>query len=865
MFKSAINRTESKAGNLFQYNDYLPFHRSVAVTGQRRADGSKLNAFLCSAAVRYRYVTYGNMFLNVLYIYKAGLSLPPPTFSREKDKFMRKALLFIFFLFSHFAFSGCTTPMQKHWLNNEFYRSAQYFEKNLSAEKADLDDLYFYCISLYEIKNYEKFNNCHDTFFGRSINTGTINRTSRDALLAEIHAFRARNMIDLGADADDVKKEINYSLALLSKASPNFHNGYKIAEIHVYEAAGTFAAIKGDHATALDYINKIGSVTSMAEFQLRPIKNAAIAGIYFILKDYENAKKVIEKYSGSLFYSFAQALEVVMVFPLLVHYADVGTDTSLGAWTERGVFLSEFMLAKIFFETGNINEAKKGYEKLLSQKMSSNYERLHWTSLADLASIYKKEGRLKESIKYLELAVDIIETQRKSVFSEGSKIGFVGDKQAVYHDLIQALYEDDQHEKAFEYVERAKSRALVDLLASKKDFAYRGVNEQEIRTLLATNDSAETQVAIQDVSADRAKTRSVQIRIREDLKNKAPELASLVTVTYQPVSGILSQISAEEALIEYYYHDRDMYAFVLSEGKLQTIKLNGDGLTDDIQEFRKSLETPNSDRFMAVSKRLYKRLFQPVESALNKRSLIIVAHGALHYLPMNALHDGSGYLIDRYSIRMMPSASAIKYLNKEKTEKTGELLVFGNPDRGDPRLDLMYAEQEAIEVGNTRTKSRVFLRQNATEAALRKYGNSYRYLHFATHGQFDPEAPLKSALLLAPDPQYNGILSVDKLYSLNIDADLVTLSSCETGLSRIANGDDLVGLIRGFLYAGSSSIVASLWKVDDLATAELMARFYRELLKNDKVEALREAQLETKKRYPHPYYWASFQLTGNAK
>ena len=100
---------------------------------------------------------------------------------------------------------------------------------------------------------------------------------------------------------------------------------------------------------------------------------------------------------------------------------------------------------------------------------------------------------------------------------------------------------------------------------------------------------------------------------------------------------------------------------------------------------------------------------------------------------------------------------------------------------------------------------------------------------------------------------------------MQLDADIVTLSACETGLSKIASGDDLVGLTRGFLYAGSSSIVASLWKVDDRATAELMTRFYKELPGSDKVEALRKAQLETKKNYPHPYYWASFQLTGNAR
>jgi CHAT domain-containing protein len=764
-----------------------------------------------------------------------------------------------------FAFPGCTTPMQKYWLNSQFHQSAEYFEKNLSTYKAGLDDLYYYCLSLYEIKNYEKFANCHDAFFARTGKADTINRTSRDALLAELHSFKARNMIDLGADYDEIKKEVDYSLALLKKAPPSFHNGYKIPEIHVYETAGIVAAIRGDRATALDYVSRIKTVTSMAEFQLRPIKNAAIAGIYFIMKDYADAKKVIQEYSGSAFYAFAQAVEVMMVIPLLVHYADVGTDTSTGAWAERGTFLSEFMVAKILFETGSLDEAKSGYEKLLSQKMAVNYERLHWTSLADLASIYRKEGRLKESIKYLEQAIEIIENQRKSIFSEGSKIGFVGDKQAVYHALIRALYEDGQYESAFEYVERSKSRALVDLLASKNDFAVRSGNEKEIRTLLAAQESAETRISMEVASSDSAKTRSVQVRVREDLRNKAPELASLVTVTYQPVSELLSEIATDEALIEYYYQDENMYAFVLSGRKLQTVKLNGAGLMDDVMDFRRLIEKPGSSDFMDASRKLYNRLFQPIEGALGQRSLIIVPHGILHYLPMNALHDGRSYLIDRYSVSMMPSAGALKYLSKVKARKGGGVLIFGNPDLGEARLDLAYAEREARDVASLRPNSKVFIRKEATEAALRRYGSDYSYLHFATHGEFNPESPLQSALLLSPDSQYNGIMSVNKIYSLNLTLDLVTLSACETGLSKIANGDDLVGLIRGFLYAGSSSIVASLWKVDDLATAELMTRFYTELERTDKREALRTAQLETKKKYPHPYYWASFQLTGSAK
>jgi len=380
------------------------------------------------------------------------------------------------------------------------------------------------------------------------------------------------------------------------------------------------------------------------------------------------------------------------------------------------------------------------------------------------------------------------------------------------------------------------------------------------------NDAADAEAIIQDASViDKGRTRSIQIRTRQDLKNRAPELASLVTVTHQTVSDLHALIPRDEALIEYYYRGREMYAFILSDGRLKAVKLDSEGLAEDVQAFRRLVDSPSSTGFMEMAEKLYRRLFQPLESTLNKKHLMIVFHGALHYLPANALHDGKGYLIDRYSIRMMPSAGAMKYLSDKKTDRRGGILIFGNPDLGDPGLDLEYAQREAAEIARIRPASRVFVRKEATEAALRRYGSSYPCIHFATHGQFNAESPLKSALLLAPDLEHNGVLTVDKLYSLTLDADLVTLSACETGLSRIANGDDMVGLTRGFLYAGSRSIVASLWKVDDLATSLLMTRFYRELDKTDKREALRTAQLENKKKYPHPYYWASFQLTGSAQ
>jgi CHAT domain-containing protein len=147
---------------------------------------------------------------------------------------------------------------------------------------------------------------------------------------------------------------------------------------------------------------------------------------------------------------------------------------------------------------------------------------------------------------------------------------------------------------------------------------------------------------------------------------------------------------------------------------------------------------------------------------------------------------------------------------------------------------------------------------------VRELGSGFSMLHFATHGKFNADTPLNSGLYLAKGRDADGILTVGDLYGLNFDSDLVTLSACETGLGKVANGDDVIGLTRGFLYAGARSIVASLWEVDDAATEQLMVSFYGNLKDHDKREALRLAQIETRTKFPHPMFWAAFQIVGRA-
>jgi CHAT domain-containing protein len=207
----------------------------------------------------------------------------------------------------------------------------------------------------------------------------------------------------------------------------------------------------------------------------------------------------------------------------------------------------------------------------------------------------------------------------------------------------------------------------------------------------------------------------------------------------------------------------------------------------------------------------------------------------------------------------------LRFLRAPQAASRAGILALGNPDLGDPKMDLRFAEEEALAVVQKVPQSRALVRKEASESALRRFGAAFSYLHFATHGEFNADAPLESALLLAKDERADGLLTVNKLYSLRLDADLVTLSACETGLGKVASGDDVVGLTRGFLYAGASTVVASLWKVDDRATAALMTRFYDELRSGDKREALRAAQLATREKFLHPFFWAAFQLTGSAR
>ena len=622
---------------------------------------------------------------------------------------------------------------------------------------------------------------------------------------------------------------------------------------------GLAYALDGERENALKAATELEKISTDYPYTLLGgDKATGLTKIHLALKDYSKALEAIEQGKDTLFGSLAKGVSGMIV---------IGETKGKGMWVWQEL-PREFIYNKGLFEVGRINEAKVGYDKLLQIPQTRENGDLYWVILFDRGRIAEQEGDLKGAVGYYRQAVDVIEQQRSTINTEASKIGFVGDKQAVYARLIATLVEQGQAGEAFDYVERSKSRALVDMLASKKDFAAPVSDPEKVKLVLAQLDAADLGTRVQDAStksnAQPTGTRNLLVA-RDALQSAAPELSSLVTVTSVPSAKLGSLVGADETLIEYYYNGDNLIAFVLSRAGLSVTKLDGAGLDSQVQALRTAIEQPGTKAWQTLSRALYGKLWKPLETSITTKNVIIVAHGSLHYLPFNVLQaEDGGLLIDRVGLRFLPSASVLKFLHPLPAKNDSQLLVLGNPDLGDAKLDLKFAESEARLIAGMSKTSRLLVRLDASEANLKKTAGIFSRLHFATHGKFQADDPLSSGLYLAKDAKNDGVLTVGELYSMNLDADLVTLSACETGLGKVANGDDVVGLTRGFLYAGSRSIVASLWSVDDQSTATLMKAFYENLSNQNKQEALRLAQLKTRKTFPHPFYWAAFQLTGRA-
>ena len=488
---------------------------------------------------------------------------------------------------------------------------------------------------------------------------------------------------------------------------------------------------------------------------------------------------------------------------------------------------------------------------------------------------------------YFRQAINLIETLRAPLPAEEFRMGFSDDKLTPYIELVRLCLADGEPERlaeALRIVERSRARALVDLLGAdarlltpRDDFEAGLVAEidrlrRELNWFYSqlnrpdTGDSAARSGEIDAIhETARRHEAAIQIIMRQ-LQQRSDGL--MHTGGELDLPALQADLGVDTALIEYLAIDDALLAFVVTGAAVTLIDL--DCTQDDVQGALDQLDfqlgtvrhtgahlqrhlTTLLTRVQRPLARLYNLLLAPVLPAVGDRRLVLAPYQRLHYVPFHALYDGARYIIETREVSITPSATLLQRALAAPAHTPQRALLVGLPDEYAPRV-----ADEVAALAPLFAHSITLIGADATRRHLQRHAPTADLLHIACHGRFRSDNPFFSALHLA-----DGWMFVRDAYELDLHASLVTLSACETGLSALAPGDDLVGLARGFLLAGAPALVVSLWVVDDAATATLMTCFYRALLAGLRpAAALRHAQRTLLATHPHPFFWAPFTLIG---
>jgi CHAT domain-containing protein len=554
--------------------------------------------------------------------------------------------------------------------------------------------------------------------------------------------------------------------------------------------------------------------------------------------------------------------------------------------------LAQLLLARIHLDRDEKDLAKTTCRAALALLESAETPALSYQAWYVLGVIEEALSDPKAAYRAYFKAHHHLENLRSHLKAEEMKIAFLKDKLEVYEALVRMCLDRGDspanREAAFQYIEQAKSRSLADLIAfraqglpaSRKTEralveqvnSLRGELNWYSRTIQLLEGRAVNLMAPQLIKLRRA-ARDCEQRLVESLANlqvEDAEYANLQTAGSVPLDSIRATLTEGTVLLQYYRVRGTFYACLLSRqnlailpaGEVAHLRRALQLLRFQLSKFRLGpdyVRTFSHQLLEATNSHLHefhRQLIEPLLPHLkDAEHLIIAPHDFLHYLPFHALLDAGGTPIgDRYTVSYAPSASVYSLCAAKPGRADGGSLILGVPDPVAPQI---FDEVRAV--SETLGSSGVFLGTDATDEILRERGPASRFIHIATHGWFRQDNPMFSSIRLG-----NSNLSLFDLYQLNLPCELVTLSGCGTGLNVVVGGDELLGLVRGLLYAGAQGVLVTLWDVNDRSTAEFMKLFYENLQSDgrNKAEAVRRAMQEIRKQYPHPFYWAPFVLVG---
>lgn len=583
-------------------------------------------------------------------------------------------------------------------------------------------------------------------------------------------------------------------------------------------------------------------------------------------------------------------------------------------------------LGRAYQAQGNSERAVSLMNEALHMGQRAEASFVQAEALFSLSKVERDRGNLRDALRHIEQSVQILERVRSNLAGDRLRSSFFASKRSYYDLYVDLLMRLGKQALAFETSERARARSLLDLLVEGRLDLKAGISpelKEHERDVAARLSDLQTEL-VEELSqknpqADRVADLHARLDAvageRQDLESKiAREHPRYAKVRYPSplvLQEIQNQLDQDTALLEYSLGQEGSYLFVVTRDQLTAVNLpDAQRISDGVLAVRSGVRQPGRRSFATYSRaayQLYRELIAPARHLLaGKHRLLIAPDGPLHALSFDVLltDEDRGrefadlpYLVRDFSVSYIPSASVLSWLSDPQpsaltgSEPAKRFLAFADPIYGPetedreigplvrgseprvqmlesmPRLEGTAREAKAIADLYPAAEVQLYERGQANEENVKSNPLVERAqrIHFATHGVLNERQPELSGLLLTRTPQDDGLLRVHEIFNLNLHADLVVLSACDTGGGKELAGEGLMGMTRAFLYAGTPSVVVSLWQVADAQAPDLMRRFYEALdRKGDKAEALRQAKLEKirERTYARPYYWASFVLVG---
>jgi len=511
--------------------------------------------------------------------------------------------------------------------------------------------------------------------------------------------------------------------------------------------------------------------------------------------------------------------------------------------------------------------------------------------LQQKALIAMRQNQSDSVIKNTYQATRLLDTLKPHFKNKTDKLLLIENAYSVFENGLQATYNNYKSNKknavndAFFFLEKSKSTLLLEALLSVKAEKFGAIpNEIIIKEDIYKNTITNLEKQLNQKQNDVFKDQLFDVKSNyrtflDTLENNYKDYYNLkYNAEVTTIKTVQKELKPSTAMLSFFYGNDAIYGVILDQDNtyFEKIELN-QALEKQLKLFQKQISTPKTDILSLKNNaaKLYTILLAPFLDKVNQPNLIILTDGLLNYIPFESLVKDNHYLVENYAVSYINSATLLKELENKKSRKNN-LLAFAPEFEGDiynsvRSKSLQPLPHSKVEIQNINQyyKGNLLINKDASLENFKTNASDYGIIHLATHAIFNDTNPEYSYLAFGNEA--SDLLYTADLYNLNLNANLVTLSACESGIGNLKRGEGLLSLARGFYFSGAQSISSTLWKINDASSATLMSDFYKNLSKGQSKDlALQQAKLNFIKQnkdnaLSHPYYWSAFIISGNTE